>query len=152
MSFGILPCWSSYNRRIGEHTDSIFKFLYGNKIPLLCYNGITADQLFHRRTLFMVEERCLNGMFFDLRYYPSMDRLINRDSIVTQLWDLITLRSPEEGGNMFSETSALTTATRYNDPDGVYHWYLRDSYHRRQCSWTKHSIPLWRGWSTVTAQ
>jgi hypothetical protein len=42
---------------------------------------------------------------FDHKYYPSMKRMINSDSIVTQLWNPITIRSPEDGGVMFSERS-----------------------------------------------
>jgi hypothetical protein len=34
-----------------------------------------------------------------------MDGLINSDSTVTQLWNPITLRNPEDGGNMFYKMS-----------------------------------------------
>jgi hypothetical protein len=49
-----------------------------------------------------------------------MERLINSDSTVTKLWNLITLRNPENGGDIFSETSVLTEATGYKDPEGIY--------------------------------
>jgi hypothetical protein len=38
-------------------------------------------------------------MFFDHKEYTSMERLINSDSTVTQLWGHIALRNPEDGGN-----------------------------------------------------
>jgi hypothetical protein len=40
-----------------------------------------------------------------------MERLINSDSMVTQLWHPITLRNPEDRGGMFSETSVSTRDT-----------------------------------------
>jgi hypothetical protein len=46
-----------------------------------------------------------------------MDRPINSDSKLTQLWDPITLRNPEDGGDIFFETSFLTRATRYKVPE-----------------------------------
>jgi hypothetical protein len=42
---------------------------------------------------------------------------------VTQLWSAITLRNPEDGGNMFSETSVLTWATQCNTLGDIYHWH-----------------------------
>jgi hypothetical protein len=42
-----------------------------------------------------------------------MERLINIDSTATQLGNPITPRNLEDGGDMFSETSAETRATRY---------------------------------------
>jgi hypothetical protein len=55
-----------------------------------------------------------------------MERLINSDSTVTQLWGPITLRDPEDGGDMFAETSVITRATRYNVPGSI----PDDSVHR----------------------
>jgi hypothetical protein len=49
-----------------------------------------------------------------------MDRLINADFTVTQLWNPITLSNPEDGGDMFSETLVLTRATWYKVPEGIY--------------------------------
>jgi hypothetical protein len=48
-----------------------------------------------------------------------MERLIS-DSTVTQLWNPIILRNPEDGGDMFSETTVRTRATRYEAPEGMY--------------------------------
>jgi hypothetical protein len=45
---------------------------------------------------------------------------INRDFTVTQLWNPIVLRNPEDGSDMFSETSVLTGATRYKVPKGIH--------------------------------
>jgi hypothetical protein len=42
-------------------------------------------------------------VFFDHELYPSMERLINSDSTVQQLWDPNTIRNPEDGDNMLSE-------------------------------------------------
>jgi hypothetical protein len=49
-----------------------------------------------------------------------INRLINSDSTVTQLWSPITLRNPKMKV-MFSEMSVLTKATRYKVPEDVYH-------------------------------
>jgi hypothetical protein len=49
-----------------------------------------------------------------------MERLINSDTTVTQLWNPITIRNPEDGDDMFSKTSVLTTATQYKVPEGTY--------------------------------
>jgi hypothetical protein len=49
-----------------------------------------------------------------------MERLINSDSRVTQLCSSITLRNLEDGGDIFSETSVQTSATRYEVPKGIY--------------------------------
>jgi hypothetical protein len=52
-------------------------------------------------------------VFFDHKWYPSMEKLSKNDSKVTHLWNPITLRNPEYGGNMFSKTSVETRATLY---------------------------------------
>jgi hypothetical protein len=49
-----------------------------------------------------------------------MEKLIDSDCTVTQLWNPITLRNPEDGGDIFSETSVLTTASRYEVPEDIY--------------------------------
>jgi hypothetical protein len=59
-------------------------------------------------------------VLFDHLQYSSMERLINSDSMVTRLWNPITLRNPEDGADMFSETSVLTRATRYKVPEDIY--------------------------------
>jgi hypothetical protein len=48
-----------------------------------------------------------------------MERLINIDSKVTQLWSPITLRNPEDGGDTFSETSVLIRHGR-KVPENIY--------------------------------
>jgi hypothetical protein len=53
--------------------------------------------------------------------------LINSDSTVKQLKNHITLRNPENGGDIFSETSVLTRVTRQKVPEDIYHWYRRDN-------------------------
>jgi hypothetical protein len=50
-------------------------------------------------------------VFFDHKLYPSMERLSNSDSTVTQLWNPITIRNPEDGYDTFSETWVRTRAT-----------------------------------------
>jgi hypothetical protein len=49
-----------------------------------------------------------------------MEKQINGDSTVTQLWNPISLRNPEDAGDVFSETSVLTRAARYKAPEGIY--------------------------------
>jgi hypothetical protein len=56
-----------------------------------------------------------------------MERLINSDSMVTQLWSPITLSNPEDGGYMFCETSVVTKATRYNTPEDICHCHRREN-------------------------
>jgi hypothetical protein len=46
-------------------------------------------------------------VFFDLTWYPSVERLFNSDSMETKLWSPITVRN-HEYGDTFSETSVLT--------------------------------------------
>jgi hypothetical protein len=60
-------------------------------------------------------------VFIDPTRYPPMERVINSDSTVTQLWNPVTLRNPKDGGSMFFETSVLTGATRYKVPEDLYH-------------------------------
>jgi hypothetical protein len=48
---------------------------------------------------------------------------MDSDSTATQLWNPINPRSPEDGGDMFSETSVLTIATWYKVPEGIYNCY-----------------------------
>jgi hypothetical protein len=49
-----------------------------------------------------------------------MERLINSDFTITQQWSPVTLSNPEDGGEMFSETSVLTIATGYKVPEVIY--------------------------------
>jgi hypothetical protein len=138
-------CSSSQNRRFGEYSTSIFRDPHGDRIPRLSYCGITVDQPLHWRILFMFEEHCRLGCFHGGNYryllgllscssnskhkrYPSMERLINSDSTVTQLWNPITLKNPEGGGDMFSETSTLTTAIRYKVPEHNGVFFISYSY------------------------
>jgi hypothetical protein len=48
-----------------------------------------------------------------------MGNVITSDFSVIQLWNPITLSSPEDGGDMFSKTSVLTKAKRYKVPEGI---------------------------------
>jgi hypothetical protein len=59
-------------------------------------------------------------VFFDHKQYRSVERRRYNDSVVTQLWNPITLRDPADGDDTFSETSVRTTATRYKVPEGIY--------------------------------
>jgi hypothetical protein len=49
-----------------------------------------------------------------------MQRLINSDFTVAQLWNPITLRNPEDGSDKFSTKSVLIRATQYTVPAGIY--------------------------------
>jgi hypothetical protein len=49
-----------------------------------------------------------------------MEMLIGSDSTVIQLYNPITLRALEDGGDMFYETSVLTRVTRYKVPEDIY--------------------------------
>jgi hypothetical protein len=44
---------------------------------------------------------------------------MNSDSTVTELWNHIILRNPEEEGDIYSET-VLTRATQFKVPEGIY--------------------------------
>jgi hypothetical protein len=55
-----------------------------------------------------------------------MKRLINSNSTVTNCCR-ITARKPEDGGDIFSETSDLITATRYKVPKDIYHRFRREN-------------------------
>jgi hypothetical protein len=48
-----------------------------------------------------------------------MERLVKSDSTLIQVLDPITLRNPEDGGDMVYEASVLTRATRYKVPESV---------------------------------
>jgi hypothetical protein len=48
-----------------------------------------------------------------------MERLINSDSKVTQLWNYNTLRNSEDGGDLFFETSVLTRISRHKVPEVI---------------------------------
>jgi hypothetical protein len=52
-----------------------------------------------------------------------VERLINSDSTITQLWSPITLRNPEDGGDTISKTLVLTTAIQYKVPEDIHHCY-----------------------------
>jgi hypothetical protein len=47
--------------------------------------------------------------------------LINNVSTVPQLWDTLNPKNPKDGGDMFSETSVRTRATRYKVPEDIYY-------------------------------
>jgi hypothetical protein len=64
---------------------------------------------------------------FALKRYPTMERPNNSESAVTQLWNPISVRNPEDGGDMASETSVLTRATRYKVPEDIYNLYRRQN-------------------------
>jgi hypothetical protein len=76
-----------------------------------------------------------------------MDRLINSYSTVTQLWGPITLRNPAYGGDMFSKTSVLSTATQYNVPENIYNRLIdvcEVVSHTRRLPFTPRNIPVKR--------
>jgi hypothetical protein len=49
-----------------------------------------------------------------------MERLIHSDSTVTHLWNPITLRNPEDGGDTLSEMLDRTRATLYKVPEDIH--------------------------------
>lgn len=51
-----------------------------------------------------------------------MERLVNSFSAVTPLWNSISAMNPEDNGDVFSETSCRTRATRYKAPEGICKW------------------------------
>jgi hypothetical protein len=59
-------------------------------------------------------------VFFYHQLHRSVDRLINRNSMVTQLWNLITVRNPEDGDDTFSETSVRTRPEWHEAPEVIY--------------------------------
>jgi hypothetical protein len=59
------------------------------------------------------------AVFFDLTYFPSKKE-IKCDSTVTGLWNPITLRNPEFGGDTSSEASVINRGTRYTVPGDTY--------------------------------
>jgi hypothetical protein len=69
------------------------------------------------RTLLKASQRTV---FFDHKLYPAMQRLMNSDSMVTQLWNAITLRNPEDEDDMLSETAVRTRTTWYKVPERIY--------------------------------
>jgi hypothetical protein len=48
-----------------------------------------------------------------------MEKLINSDSSVTQMWNPINLRDLENGDDKFSETPLRTRATWHKVPEGI---------------------------------
>jgi hypothetical protein len=54
-----------------------------------------------------------------------MEGLSNSYSTVTQLWNRITLRNPEDGDDTLSETYIRTRATRDKVPEGIHNWLRR---------------------------
>jgi hypothetical protein len=48
-----------------------------------------------------------------------MERLVNNDSTVTQMWNPISLRAPVDGDDMFSETLVHMRATQYKAPEDI---------------------------------
>jgi hypothetical protein len=56
-----------------------------------------------------------------------MERLSNRDSMVTQLWNPISLMNPEHENDTFSKTLVQPRATWYKVPEGIYNQYRHQS-------------------------
>jgi hypothetical protein len=84
---------SSYKRRFGIHIAPIFGVPQGDRIPPLCYSGITWLATTHQ-------------------------------------WNPIILKNPEEGGDMFLDTSVLTGTTWYKFPEDIYNRSQIFSYYR----------------------
>jgi hypothetical protein len=59
-------------------------------------------------------------VFFGHKLYPSMERMINSDSTVAQVWNPIITKNLEDGGDTFSEASVRTRATGYKVTEGIY--------------------------------
>jgi hypothetical protein len=68
----------------------------------LVLHGTKSQKAFIIDTAMKASQRTV---FFDHIYYPSVVRLINSDSTVTELWNCITPKNPEDGGNMLSKMS-----------------------------------------------
>jgi hypothetical protein len=49
-----------------------------------------------------------------------MEMLFNSNSSVIQLWNPITLRNHEDGGDMFSKTLVLTRVTWHKASEDIY--------------------------------
>jgi hypothetical protein len=60
-------------------------------------------------------------MFFDRKLYPFIKRLVSINSTLTQLWN------PEDGVDIFSETSVRTRSTGYKVPGDIYNRYDGES-------------------------
>jgi hypothetical protein len=58
-------------------------------------------------------------VFLDHTLYPSVERPINGNSTVTQVLNPINLRDPEDGHDIFSETSVLAEATQYKVAEDI---------------------------------
>jgi hypothetical protein len=66
-----------------------------------------------------------------------MVRPISGDSTVTQVWSPITLRKPEDGSDVYFETSLRNRPTQFKVPESIYNYYNRESI-------PEDSVPLWR--------
>jgi hypothetical protein len=62
-------------------------------------------------------ESLLISLSIDPKQCPSKGRIINSGYTAPQLWTPIISRNTEDGGDILSETSVLTRATRYKDPE-----------------------------------
>jgi hypothetical protein len=49
-----------------------------------------------------------------------MVRLVNSDTMVTELWNRNTVRNPEDGDDTFSKIWVQTRATWYKVSEGIY--------------------------------
>jgi hypothetical protein len=56
-----------------------------------------------------------------------MEKLMNSDSTVMQLWNPITPRNSEDEGDMFSEMLVLTRVTWYKATEDLYKCYHHEN-------------------------
>jgi hypothetical protein len=62
--------------------------------------------------------------FFDHEQYPSLEKLSNSVFTVMHLWKPINLGTRGHEGDIFSETSVRTSATRYKLPQDIFFLFV----------------------------
>jgi hypothetical protein len=68
-----------------------------------------------------------------------MERPINSDFTITQLWNHVTIKSPEDEEDTFSETSDSSRTTRYKVTEYIYNSSKLLNLPGRQLSGTRYA-------------